>query len=431
MRIRTLLIAAVSGSIASVLALALISGLLAQRLSAISQSQVQAHLIMKKVTELLALTHEYAMYAEHRAAQQWKQHHGEMLTGLSVAVAGRPVDALEHAKSLGGLFLRLEDVGKGADGELKVRRQQLLLGQLLTNVRNLSDSMMVWSDLLVLEQQHEERNFHLIALGTQVLLLIILLMLAMVLRQRVLRPLSSLHTQVTAVAQGKDILHSASQAKDELGDLSRNFDAMAVKLVSELRTEIVERKRAEEQIRHLAYYEPLTNLPNRRLLYDRLNQAMASSKRNGRHCALIFLDLDNFKSLNDAHGHDAGDLLLVEIAKRLTRSVRGVDTVARLGGDEFVVVISELLADREQSVSQVAVLTEKVRATLGAPFVTTIAREGQVDVMVEHSGGASMGVVLFRGDEMNQEQILKAADQAMYRAKEAGGNRVVFSPVAD
>jgi diguanylate cyclase (GGDEF)-like protein len=386
---------------------------------------------MKEVTELLALTHEYAMYAEGRAAQQWKQHHGQMLAGLSVAVAGRPVDALEHAKSLGDLFLRLEDVGKGADGELKVRRQQLLLGQLLTNVRNLSDSVMGWSDLLVAEQQRDEQRFHVVALSTPVLLLIILLMLAFMLRQRVLRPLSNLQTQVTAVAQGKAILHSASQAKDELGDLSRNFDAMAVKLVSELRTEIVERKHAEEQIRHLAYYEPLTNLPNRRLLYDRLNQAMASSKRNGRHCALIFLDLDNFKSLNDVYGHGAGDLLLVEIAHRLTKSVRGVDTVARVGGDEFVVVLSELLADRDQSVSLVAVLAEKILATLCTPFLTTLDQEGHADITVEHHGGASMGVVLFRGDELNQEQILKAADHAMYRAKDAGGNHVVFAEVAD
>ncbi len=431
MRIRTILIAAVSGSIAAVLALALISGLLAQRLSAISQSQTQVHRIMKEVTELLALTHEYAMYAEDRAAQQWKQRHAEMLAGLSVARVGRPVDALAHAKSLGDLFLRLEDVGKGAAGELKVRRQQLLLGQLLTNVRNLSDSVMGWSDLLVAEQQRDERNFHLVALGIPVLLLLLLLMLAFVLRQRVLRPLSSLHTQVTAVAHGRPVPHSASQAKDELGDLSRNFDAMAVKLVAELRTEIAERKHAEEQIRHLAYYEPLTNLPNRRLLYDRLHQAMASSKRNGRHCALIFLDLDNFKSLNDAHGHDAGDLLLVEIAKRLTNSVRGVDTVARVGGDEFVVVLSELLADRDQSASQVAVLTEKIRATLCAPFLTTLAQEGNADITVEHLGGASMGVVLFKGDEMNQEQILKMADRAMYRAKQAGGNQAAFAPVAD
>ena len=128
--------------------------------------------------------------------------------------------------------------------------------------------------------------------------------------------------------------------------------------------EITERKRLQDQVRQLAFFDPLTNLPNRRLLNDRLSQALAVSKRSGSFGALIFLDLDNFKPLNDAHGHGVGDLLLVEVANRLKASVRAIDTVARFGGDEFVVLLGELATDRAQSEAQTRQLANKISARL-------------------------------------------------------------------
>ena len=190
--------------------------------------------------------------------------------------------------------------------------------------------------------------------------------------------------------------------------------------------DITGRKQAEEKIRNLAFHDTLTRLPNRRLLNDRLEQTMAASKRSGRYGALMFLDLDNFKPLNDAHGHDVGDLLLIEVAHRLTRCVRETDTVARIGGDEFVVMLSELNADKAASIAQAGIVAEKIRTTLAEPYVLTIRQEGDAETTVEHRCTASIGVVLFINHEASPEDILKWADMAMYQAKETGRNLIRF-----
>ena len=190
--------------------------------------------------------------------------------------------------------------------------------------------------------------------------------------------------------------------------------------------DITERKRMEEQVQLLAFYDPLSKLPNRRLLNDRLSQTMAASKRSGCYGALMFLDLDNFKPLNDAHGHVAGDLLLVAAADRLKSCVRQIDTVARFGGDEFVVVISELDPDRTESAAQAALIAEKIRGTLSEPYLLTLKHEGAADLTVEHRCTASIGIALFIGHEASQGNILKWADKAMYQAKEAGRNTTRF-----
>ncbi|MCF8184490.1 MAG: diguanylate cyclase [Polynucleobacter sp.] len=190
--------------------------------------------------------------------------------------------------------------------------------------------------------------------------------------------------------------------------------------------DITERRQMEDQIRQLAFYDPLTQLPNRRLLSDRLSQAMAASKRGGCHGALMFLDLDNFKPLNDIHGHEVGDLLLIEVAERLKRCVRETDTVARFGGDEFVVVLSELKADRVESIAFATIVAEKIRSTLAEPYRLTIKHDGTPDVTVEHRCGASIGVAMFLDHEGSQDDILKWADTAMYQAKEAGRNSIRF-----
>ncbi|MBU1692201.1 MAG: diguanylate cyclase [Gammaproteobacteria bacterium] len=191
-------------------------------------------------------------------------------------------------------------------------------------------------------------------------------------------------------------------------------------------TDISSRKVAEDVIKRMAFYDPLTQLPNRRLLNDRLSQAMAASTRSGHYGALMFLDLDNFKQLNDTHGHRAGDLLLIEAANRLNHCVREMDTVARFGGDEFVVVLSDLTADKAESASQVKIVAEKIRITLSEPYLLNISHDGKADTMIEHHCTASIGVVMFIDHAGSQDDILKWADVAMYQAKEAGRNLIRF-----
>lgn len=191
-------------------------------------------------------------------------------------------------------------------------------------------------------------------------------------------------------------------------------------------SDITERKQMDEQVRQLAFYDPLTKLPNRRLLNDRLSQAMAASKRTACHGALLILDLDNFKSLNDTHGHLVGDLLLIEVARRLANCVRETDTVARFGGDEFVVMLSDLKADKLVSTSQAGAIAEKIRISLSEPYLVTVSQNAKPDTTVEHRCSASIGVAVFIGNEASKDDVLKWADAAMYQAKDAGRNLIRF-----
>ena len=182
-------------------------------------------------------------------------------------------------------------------------------------------------------------------------------------------------------------------------------------------TDITQRKAAEDEIQLLAFYDPLTKLPNRRLLQDRLKQAWASSVRSGRQGALLFIDLDHFKTLNDTLGHSIGDLLLQQVAKRLTACVREGDTVARLGGDEFVVMLEDL---SEQNL-EAAALTESIANKI----LTTLNESYQLSTH-EYRCGSSIGVAFFRDNEQSYEDLLKYADIAMYQAKASGRNTLRF-----
>jgi diguanylate cyclase (GGDEF)-like protein/PAS domain S-box-containing protein len=190
--------------------------------------------------------------------------------------------------------------------------------------------------------------------------------------------------------------------------------------------DISDRKQAEEQIRILAFYDALTKLPNRRLLSDRLAQGMAISKRSGRFGALMFLDLDNFKQLNDTHGHQVGDFLLIEVAHRISGCARESDTVARFGGDEFVVMLSELDKDKAKSTARASIVAEKIRTALAEPYLLAIGQEGKADRFVEHHCSTSIGIVLFINHEASAEDIIKWADMAMYQAKDGGRNLIRF-----
>ncbi|MFZ4481564.1 MAG: diguanylate cyclase domain-containing protein, partial [Rhodoferax sp.] len=182
-------------------------------------------------------------------------------------------------------------------------------------------------------------------------------------------------------------------------------------------------KELQEQVRQLAFIDPLTELPNRRLLLDRLEQALAANQRSEGFGALVYLDLDNFKPLNDQHGHGAGDLLLVEVAHRLRSCVRAVDTVSRIGGDEFVVLLGDLTPDRAQAADQANKLAEKIRVALAEPYLLPVSNNSEA---IKHHCSASIGVVLIEPQHKSVEGLLKWADAAMYLAKEEGRNRVNF-----
>jgi diguanylate cyclase (GGDEF)-like protein/PAS domain S-box-containing protein len=187
-----------------------------------------------------------------------------------------------------------------------------------------------------------------------------------------------------------------------------------------------DRKHMEEQVRQLAFYDPLTHLANRRLLNDRLGQTLLASKRSAFYGALIFLDLDNFKPLNDSQGHSVGDQLLTEVATRIKGCVREIDTVARFGGDEFVVLLDELAIREEDSMAQAGVIAEKIRVALAVPYVLCKECNGEDAATLEHRCTASVGVTLFLHGETSQHDILVRADAAMYQAKLQGRNRVLF-----
>jgi diguanylate cyclase (GGDEF)-like protein/PAS domain S-box-containing protein len=182
-------------------------------------------------------------------------------------------------------------------------------------------------------------------------------------------------------------------------------------------SDISSRKAAEDEIRNLAFYDPLTRLPNRRLLLDRLAQTLAASARHRREGALLFIDLDNFKTLNDTLGHDKGDLLLQLVAQRLLTCVREGDTVARLGGDEFVVMLEDLSEDEQEAATQAETVGEKILATLNLPYQLAGC---------EHHSTPSIGITLFDDNKETIDDLLKRADLAMYQAKAAGRNTLRF-----
>jgi diguanylate cyclase (GGDEF)-like protein/PAS domain S-box-containing protein len=176
-------------------------------------------------------------------------------------------------------------------------------------------------------------------------------------------------------------------------------------------------KKTQQEIHQLAFYDHLTRLPNRRLLQERLQRTMAASARHGWHGALIFLDLDHFKTINDTQGHLMGDHLLIEAARRLVTCVREIDSVARLGGDEFVVLLEELSPQGKEAAAQAELIVEKIRSELSTPYALN---------NYDYLSTASFGVNLFRGHQESVEDLLKHADIAMYQAKTAGRNTVRF-----
>lgn len=190
--------------------------------------------------------------------------------------------------------------------------------------------------------------------------------------------------------------------------------------------DISRRKEDEAMIHNLAYYDPLTQLCNRRLFDEKIQHAIDVCKRSGEYCSVFFLDLDNFKPLNDRYGHDIGDLLLIETAARIKKSVRESDAVARFGGDEFVVLLEKLGSDESVALDNIRFVSEKIRRTLSQTFV--LNKNGQT---IQHHCTVSIGAVLFNARHSCKEEIIKYADLSMYSAKEQGKNRITILSLSD
>lgn len=196
-----------------------------------------------------------------------------------------------------------------------------------------------------------------------------------------------------------------------------NLEQRVHERTRELQDEVMERRRAEEMLRHVATHDGLTDLPNRSLLLDRLDKAIARAKRNSNKCAVVFLDLDGFKPINDTYGHDKGDLLLREAARRLSTTIREADTAARFGGDEFVLVLSDLNSQKDA-----APVALKVLHNLTQP----------IDIGgFEAHVGASLGIALYPDHGLSAEEVMKQADNAMYRVKKNGKNDFQFANVPE
>jgi len=203
-------------------------------------------------------------------------------------------------------------------------------------------------------------------------------------------------------------IQSVTAVKDESGGVSRYVCAFL---------DISEQKKAEVEIQRLAYYDILTNLPNRRMLMERLQQELSSANRHQNNGALLFLDLDHFKTINDALGHSVGDMLLKQVSDRLVGTVRAEDTVARLGGDEFVVLLPGLDGSADAAAKIALAVAEKIRSVIGAAY----------DLLgSEHHTSTSIGITLFPQESNDPEELLKQADTAMYRAKAAGRNEIRY-----
>ncbi len=277
--------------------------------------------------------------------------------------------------------------------------------------------------------QTRRMKFHLLWLNLSVaaLFLLITMYLMHLASRRIIQPIKKLSEAMHLIGAGNlETRVTVPGSIHELIALTNGMNQMTTDLQHE-RTILQQRiEEATLQLRNLAFYDTLTLLPNRRLLNDRLTQALAASARSGHYGALMFLDLDNFKSLNDQFGHAVGDLLLIEAARRISSCLREMDTVARFGGDEFVVMLSHLDVDETLSVLQAQRVAEKIRMILAETYHLVRHPAEQSEIRLEHHCTSSIGVVLFLDHDASEEQLMSWADAAMYQAKKEGRNRICF-----
>jgi diguanylate cyclase (GGDEF)-like protein len=291
------------------------------------------------------------------------------------------------------------------DDALLVAYPVKLDGESLGEVRLVSD----------MSELHEElRNFYILIGGLALLSLTVSALLSSWLQKLITRPIHALIQVMGKVSEEAAYgIRLPEIAKNEVGALITGFNSM----LGRIEVEIAQRKVSEQQIHTLAFYDSLTGLPNRRLLTDRLDHAVLSCGRSREFGALLFIDLDHFKTVNDTRGHRIGDLLLIEASRRLLAGVRRADTVARLGGDEFVVLLEQLGHDNEQAVASAREVGTQILATIAEPYHL----EGS-----EYFSSCSIGITTISGDQEIANDYLRRADTAMYEAKRGGRNTIRF-----
>ena len=523
MQIRTRVVASAVLALAAILSCSALLGIGATRSLAADVEQEKVQAASRAIAGLLTLTHEFALHAEERAAEQWQQQHAHLAATLAAPVQSSDTSAARLAlrdasAQLPALFRRLTELGAQPDAELAGRSRDLLIDQLLARTQALADSAYRWSREAAAAEQAARRWLRTGGAIALLLLLVTVLAQPIVAWRRVLRPLAVLERAAFAVERGDLTARCASTARDEIGHVARRFDAMtsalgersaelhrseqrlraiadnmpvliayvdreqryrfcnatferwfgipAARLQGQrvvdalgdayyaqrrpfveralagervefelagqgpaadrdihslylphqengvtlglyaLVTDVTEIRRSEAELQRLARNDPLTGLPNRRQFDERLDEAMARARRSGTPLALLFLDIDRFKAINDSRGHAAGDAVLKEFGQRLKDSVRTTDSVARLAGDEFVVILEGI-----HNVAEAEQVTQKVVLAMRDPF--------KIDGKPQRIT-TSAGIAVFEGDATAPDELMARADAALYEAKRAG-----------
>ena len=215
--------------------------------------------------------------------------------------------------------------------------------------------------------------------------------------------------------------------RDRGAVVEKSEDGKPIRMVGAI-SDISEEVATQEKLQELAFYDPLTQVLNRRIFEDRLDQTLKNSERHQQYCALLILDLDKFKNLNDSYGHQMGDLRLMDVAKRMKEIIREIDTIARIGGDEFSIILGELGLEYSVACELAKNIAEKLCESLSNTVSMEIAF-GKLDKsndLNKYTCSVSIGVTVFLGNKKTQDELLSQADDAMYLAKKAGGNQVCF-----
>ncbi len=390
------------------------------------------------IARQLAASSEYGVFASNAA----------FLSGIAESALGQPdvegVVVLNAASKVlvnTGVFqgdamhstARLSRVSSGTpvfdDGKTLLLYQPIISSQLMIDGSDFQPDLRpagaVIIDMSWEETRHLKSRLLWFTLSVTGIFLLVTLYLVHLASRSIIEPIKRLSEAIQLIGAGHLETRVIVPSRiNELCTLTCGINQMTADLQHERNILQQRIDEATQQLHGLAFYDNLTGLPNRRLLNDRLTQALANSKRSGHYGAVMFLDLDNFKPLNDQFGHAVGDLLLIEVARRISRCLRETDTVARFGGDEFVVMLSRLDVDYAESVSLAHNVAEKIHQLLAEGYCLSYRPAGQREITVEHDCTSSIGVVLFLDHENSQEEILSWADAAMYQAKKEGRNRI-------
>ncbi len=399
------------------------------------------------IVRQLAVSSEYGVFSNNRAfladmadnvLRQTDVKSVVVLNAASkimVSAGSMPYTVVEDGETSGSVsaYARLKSVSRDVpvfdNGNTLLLYQPILSTQLVFDETD-ATPVVPQAGGVVIEMSRDEirklksRLFWFTSLVTAAFLLVTLYLVHLASR-RIIEPIIRLSAAIQAIGAGHLETRVIVPSRiNELCTLTRGINQMTEDLQHE--RAILQRRidEATQQLHGLAFYDTLTGLPNRRLLNDRLSQALADSQRGGHYGALMFLDLDNFKPINDQFGHAVGDLLLIEASRRIGSCLRETDTVARFGGDEFVVMLGKLRVDHAEAVKLAYVVAEKIRQLLAERYCLSYRPAGQPDSIVEHDCTSSIGVVLFLNHESSQQEVLRRADAAMYQAKKEGRNRI-------